>query len=110
MESMTHLIEKLQSLENQKNNAYAERNELIAFMTTLYDSHLCRHPDSDKEWEDEWRWIVCIHSPAGQLTWHVHQTELPKFYHLKVEENHWDGHTTEEKYERIRQINPLQLL
>ena len=83
--------------------AYSERNELVAFVSKLYPSHLTTHPDED-EWEDDWRWIVCVHSPAGQLSLHIHDSELSKFDHLLNAANHWDGHTSEVKYSRLRQL------
>src|SRR6476660_6657685 len=102
------LLRELKNTKEAKDVAYSERNELVAFLSRLYPSHLCRHPEGDVEWEDDWRWIVCIHSPAGQLTWHIHDSELRKFASLGEKSlevgnlNHWDGHTTEEKYERLR--------
>ena len=97
---------KVQEAEESKNNAYWERNQLVKFLTTVYPdwSHMVRHPDSDKEWEDDWRWIVCIdHKYVGQMTWHIHDSDVPTFGHLLVEPdvNHWDGHTTKEKYNRL---------
>lgn len=107
-----------QEIEKEKNEAYWERNQLVAALSKVFPSHLCRHPDEDKEWENDWRWIVCIHIPVlhrgpsiavanpdwiedTQVTWHIHDSEKPLFDHLEVKENHWDGHTTEEKYQRL---------
>lgn len=87
-----------------KDSAYKERNQLVAFVSKLYPSHLCRHPNDDKTWEATWRWIVCIHSPNGQLTWHIHDREKKLFKHLKIKKEHWDGHTTEQKYNRLARI------
>ena len=90
--------------EKAKDNAYWERNQLVAYLASEYESHMVRHPDSDKEWEDDWRWIVCIHTPAGQMTWHIHDSECTKpfgFLLVEPDAEHWDGHTTEEKYARL---------
>jgi hypothetical protein len=86
-------------LEAQKNAAYAERDRLVAALSKHYPAHLCRHEGTD--WEDEWRYIVCIHLPTGQATWHIHDSELPWFSHLAYGAAHWDGHSTEEKYARL---------
>lgn len=40
--------------------------------------------------EPEWP-VAFIELPTGQVTWHVAPHPVP-----------WDGHTTEEKYDRIR--------
>jgi hypothetical protein len=82
---------------------YAERDQLVAALTKMFPSHLVRHEGDD--WEDEWRWVACLHLPTGQVTWHIHDRELPWFSHLNAhtapEMQHWDGHTTEEKYQRV---------
>lgn len=94
----------IRTLAHSKWNAYYERNQLVAFISKLYPSHLSRHPESDKAWENDWRWIICIHSPAGQLTWHIHDSEKKHFKHLKEKPEHWDGHTTPQKYARLKRI------
>jgi len=93
----------------QKDAAYHERNMLVAFVSRVHPSHRYKHPEADTAWDDDWRWIVCIHSPAGQLTWHIHDSEIDLFAHLACDDKelpgHWDGHTTTEKYERLRIMN-----
>lgn len=108
-------------IEDQKNRAYAERNKLVAALSKMLPSHLTRHPDNEP-WENDWRWVVCIHNPYGQMTWHIHDSELPQFNHLlkgvelsatcypiqinTMVENcsGYDGHTTEEKYKRLENM------
>lgn len=102
--STEEIIRIVRQLATQKHAAYTERNQLVAFMSRLYPAHLSQHPESDKEWQDEWRWIVCIHSPAGQLTWHIHISEKKWFNHLKEKPDHWDKHTTPQKYARLRRL------
>lgn len=96
----------LRKCQIAKNSAYTERNQLVSYLSKQYHSHLCRHPDEDKEWEAKWRWIVCIHGPTGQMTWHIHDKELKNFRHLRVHKDHWDGHTNDEKYKRLKSIKP----
>jgi hypothetical protein len=95
----------LQAEKASKDNAYTERNRLVAFLSSLYFSHRVRHPDSDTNWENDWRWIVCIHTPKGQMTWHIHDSHLPMFEHLEVGEDHWDGHSMEDKYLRLEALS-----
>lgn len=94
----------LSLFSEEKKQVYGERDRLVCALSKLFPSHLARHPEEDKEWEDDWRWIVCIHLPAGQATWHIHDSERDWFNHLEVEKGHWDGHTTEEKYKRIEEL------
>ncbi len=103
------MIDELTDLLNDritltgKDWAYFERDMLIVLLTKIYPAHLADHPDGDG-WEADWKNIVCIHTPAGQLSWHIHKSELPLFAHLSRRENDWDGHSTYEKYCRYFQL------
>lgn len=91
-------------LEEQKNAAYKERNQLIALLASLYPSSLERHPE-EEEWEDDWRWVVFIDFPDFQASWHIHDSDLPFFDHIsRLQGRKWDGHTTELKYKNIRNL------
>lgn len=85
----------------ERDKVYAERNKLVCALSKLWPAHLAQHPASDTSWDPNWRNIVCIHSPVGQLCWHIMDSELPMFEHLALKANDWDGHTTEQKYERL---------
>lgn len=93
----------LTELADQKNAAYHERDQLVAVLSKIWPAHLSLH---EGEWEDDWRHIVCIHTPAGQATWHIHDSELFLFEHLEMQPGHWDGHTTGEKYARLASLPP----
>lgn len=103
---------ELSTLEKAKDNAYWERDQLLAALSKLLPSWLARHPDEDKEWEDDWRNIVVVAGITSdfqiiQMTWHIHDSELPNFSHLKLDTTFkWDGHTTEEKYKRLSRLLP----
>lgn len=104
-----------------KEQAYWERNQLILALSKLYPSWLELHPLEDTKWEKDWRHIVFIEIPTfqgatmqshnlpstKQLSWHIHDSEVPYFSHLELKSgNSWDGHTTEEKYERLLRLRP----
>lgn len=109
------------NLKDPKDYAYWERNQLVAALSKLFPAWLERHPDSDTEWEYDWRWIVFVVVPGKeayyeqkyfqggfkvkrkrQLSWHIHDGEFKHFAHLKIKQgNSWDGHTNEVKYERL---------
>lgn len=90
-----------------KDQAYWERNQLLVALSKLMFACLTKHDPEDKNWEDEWRNIVVIygigeHFEVVQMTWHIHDDELPYFSHLKFDPTFkWDGHSTDEKYERL---------
>lgn len=97
--SLLHL--KLEWAQDAKNGAYAERNKLVALVSKVFPSCLGRHEEADAGWDDDWRWIVYVTLPTGQCSWHIHDSDLPLFAHLRREDVTWDGHTTDEKYERL---------
>jgi hypothetical protein len=84
-----------------KDAAYSERDMLVAALSKVFPAHLAEH---EGEWEEGWRTIVCVHLPTGQATWHVHDSERGWFGHLRVLAGHWDGHTVEEKYDRLARL------
>lgn len=98
-------------------DAYNERNRLVAALSRLYPAHLA----IDREAECGWQTVVCVHIRVGrmipiqggmwseedsQAAWHIPDRELSLFAHLPMQDNDWDGHTTEEKYDRLRRIAP----
>ncbi len=99
---------RIEELTQEKNGAYTERNALVALLTKLFPSHMMHHEESDLQWEDDWRNIVCVVLPTGQACWHIHDSEVKLFNHLQHKDNNWDGHTTEEKYQRIDRYSPIE--
>lgn len=48
--------------------------------------------------------VVYIETPEGQLSWHVPKEEVILPDQCRADKPEWDGHTTEEKQERIRRL------
>lgn len=93
-------------LVQQKDNAYAERNKCVALIARMaialgLRAGLGRHEEEDKSWEDDWRNIVFVDLSSGQVSWHIHDSDLPMFEFLPQYNGTWDCHTTEEKYQRV---------
>jgi cell division septal protein FtsQ len=96
--------------KEHKDIAYWERNQLILFLTRLFPSHLEKHPIEDKQWPIDLRNIIVVETSKGQMCWHISDKELKYFKHLKLKkENSWDGHTIEEKYERLKKLSKLDI-
>lgn len=77
-------------------SVYRERAHLVAHLATVYPSVLGIDPAEPD-------WAVCyVKSPKGQLSWHISPDDMDLFGHVP-HGGHvtWDGHTTEEKYERL---------
>lgn len=90
---------QITALEQQKDGAYHERDQVVAALSKCFPAWLSRHEGG--EWDDDWRNIVFLGLPTGQASWHIHDSELPLFAHLQRGAETWDGHTTEEKYRRL---------
>jgi hypothetical protein len=96
---------EIDTLRAAKDAAYTERNALVCYLSKMFPSYLERHPASDIEWDDDWRWIVFVYLPTGQATWHIHDSHLSMFDHLERDQGKvWNGHTTEEKYESMAKL------
>lgn len=111
-----------------KDQAYWERNQLVCALSKIYPSWMELHPYKDKSWDKDWRNIVFIeipvrcepmnfypacmepwHTRSMQMSWHLHKDDVVYFKHLKKRRgNSWDGHTTEEKYERLKFIDTTE--
>lgn len=87
---------------------YHERDQVIALAVWLalqsgLSVWIGEHERSDAAWESDWRHIVYIRLPTGQVSWHIHKSELGLFRLLpsRASVGTWDGHTVEEKYDRL---------
>lgn len=112
MKDIKEVLEKLDQVTKQKDEAYAERNKVVAAFARVIHAYswtmecqvgIAKHPDEDKDWESDWKTILVIESkPAGQMSWHFHDSEVYLLEGLPILKNYkWDGHTTEEKYKRL---------
>jgi RyR domain len=77
---------------------YRERARLVAFLAACYPAWI----GSDGGWA-----VVYVDTPAGQMSWHIADDDTDLFGHLSEAEGDdgpWDGHTTEQKYERLARL------
>lgn len=96
-------VEESAKIAKQKDDAYHERNMLVCALSKLFPAWLGRHPDNE-EWDADWRTIVFIELPTGQVSWHIQDVEQRLFTHLKPGPGKWDGHTTWQKYDRLANL------
>lgn len=93
----------------EKNAIYNERNRVVAALAkltvVLRGSPFCGQRTAgmmvDLAAESGWQNVVIIDYPTGQVSWHIPDEELSLFSKLPLYEGDWDGHTTEEKYDRL---------
>lgn len=67
---------------NMRDAAYYERAQLVAFLTHIYPAYLAT-PRKAESWDDNLTHRVIIESPAGDISWYIHDTELSLFSHLE---------------------------
>jgi hypothetical protein len=98
------LRQQRESLRSEKDGAYAERDKciaLIARMAEVLGLPVWRGRHEGGEWDDDWRNVIYVELAAGQVSWHVHDSEMPMFKWVPLQVGgSWDGHDTEEKYRR----------
>lgn len=101
LDSFERPNDKALALEKAKNGAYRERNEVVAAFAKLALARGFRvgiAPADPKE--PDWP-IVYVDLPAGQVSWHIHKTELQLFDGIPEYTGKWDGHDTTAKYARL---------
>jgi hypothetical protein len=87
-----------------KSSVYRERAHLVAFLTTLYPSVGAYNSLEAPEYL-----VVYVETPVGQMAWQIHPEDMDLFGGLEiVQEYAWDGHTTEEKYRKLRNFTKLR--
>lgn len=88
--------------EEERDKAYRERAALVAFLAAAYPSVMRDAPDTPG-----WG-IVYVDAPAGQMSWHLAYADIADlFEHVPVGDAEWDGHTTEQKYERLAELTRI---
>jgi len=83
----------------EMNEAYRQRNYLVAALTTLYPSGTWR--TNIDGWDPEWHGCVYIDLPTGQISYHYHDSQAFLFAHLPVYNKGWDGHDKEVVHQRL---------
>jgi hypothetical protein len=97
-----HARAGMADLEQRKDGAYLERNRLVAALASVFPSGTGR--TAIEGWSEDWHGCVYVDLPTGQASWHFHDSHAHLFAHLPAYDKPWDGHTTEEKYERLEAL------
>lgn len=89
-------------MRTEKDQAYWERNQLVAYLSKIFPAWRERHPEADETWERDWMNVIFIQFKEGLFSWHIHDSELDYFDHLIFRPgNSWDGSTTQYKYDAL---------
>ena len=93
-------------LTTERDNAYRERAQLLAWLAAHHAAVLA--PALDVDDEDGWQ-LLYLYADDRQMSWHIAPRDAELFAHVPSvpfadPRATWDGHTTDEKYERIRAL------
>lgn len=97
------LIANVKQVEAERDAVYRERAHLLAWLATTVPAAITPAADTD---EPGWN-LLYLTTPAGQLSWHIAPRDAGLFGHVEHvaasdPRAQWDGHSTDEKYKRIR--------
>lgn len=92
--------------EAERDGAYRERAQLLAWLAALHPA--VRTPATDID-EPGWQILYLRPAAGGQMSWHIAPRDADLLGHVEQvpvddERAQWDGHTTEEKYQRIASL------
>lgn len=90
--------EDIKSLQIVTDNAYHERNRLVALLARMFPSGVSK--TEIEGWDPAWHNCVYIDLPTGQVSYHFHDREAPLFEGLPPYQGKWDGHTKDIVHER----------
>ena len=83
----------------EKDEAYRQRNHLVAALARLFPSGI--RATNIEGWEPDWRGCVFIDLPSGQISYHYHDSQAHLFADLPPYEKPWDGHDKETVHARL---------
>lgn len=101
------LFLEIKRLRTRKDEAFAERNRVVAALARLALSLGWRAGLRDTNidgWDPEWHGCVYIDTPEGQISWHYNDRHAEFFDDLPPYTGEWDGHNTPEKYRRLNRL------
>ena len=91
----------------RKDEAYEERNRLVVLVVKMalaqgWKAGVGTHEDAPGQpWDPEWRTLVVVETPAGQASWHFHDSQRGLLEGVPAISARWDGHDTPTKYARL---------
>lgn len=101
---------QINTLTAERDGAYRERAHLLAWLAAHHAAVLA--PALDIDDEDDWH-LLYLYAGDHQMAWHIAPRDTELFNHVERVDfadprAAWDGHTTDEKYERIRTLTAEQ--
>jgi hypothetical protein len=98
MESIV-MNDTIEELRADKDQAYLERNHLVAALARLYPSGI--RATNIPDWSPDWHGCVYIDLPSGQISYHYHDSQAHLFVDLPLYTKEWDGHDKDVVHARL---------
>lgn len=101
--TLTFGDEQIEYVPQSKLDAvYRERNLAAAALVRLaiaqgWDAGIGHDPNAEEGWQN----VLFVDLPTGQVSWHVHSSEIEAFSSLQWHKKPWDNHTTMDKNTRL---------
>ena len=97
---------RMTAARQSRNRLARERNQWLSVFTRHlpkgWSAHLA--PAQTEPKEGGWNFVVCLHSPVGQIATRIAPDDLDLFDHLKETASDWDRHTYSDKLDRLGQL------
>ena len=98
----------MQAARRATRNRVEEQMMLLSWLTRLLLKEGCPVHLNPLTWtgaKSDWHYVVCIHSSKGQMTWRLSDLEVESwFQHLEKKRCRYDGHTRDEKLNRLADL------
>jgi hypothetical protein len=89
----------VQAQEAEKNEAYRQRNYLVAALAHLFPSGI--RETTIPNWDSDWNGCVYIDLPTGQISYHYHDSQAHLFEDLPPYTKPWDKHSKDTVHIRL---------
>lgn len=96
------LDQAIQDEREAKDEAYRQRNYLVAALARLFHSGIMK--TDIPGWSEDWRGCCFIDLPTGQISYHYHDSHAFLFKDMTPYKKEWDGHNKELVHERLSKL------
>lgn len=93
---------KIMNDVEEKNEAYRQRNHLVAALAQIYPSGITK--TNIPGWDEEWHGCCFIDLPSGQISYHYHDSQKYLFENLPPYSKEWDGHDKDVVHKRLSEL------
>ncbi len=101
--SLKDAREEIERQRGGKDEAYRERNYLVAALARLFPSGIRK--TAIPGWEVDWHGCVYIDLPSGQISYHYHDSQDYLFDGLAAYTKDWDGHDKDAVHDRLIRLD-----